>query len=92
MTIRDRILAVLEQGPHTTLQISGEAGIPQGDVAGHLQHLERSLRHRNQELVVLPARCVACHFVFEQRKRFARPSRCPECRSERIEPPRFSVM
>lgn len=92
MTVRDRIRAVLEQGPHTALQISQAVGIPQGEVAEHLRHLERSLAHRKEELAVLPARCLACGFRFESRKRKGKPSRCPECRSERIEPPRFSVL
>jgi len=91
-TVRDRIRAALEQGPHTALQISGAVGIPQGEVAEHLRHLERSLEHEAQTLVVLPARCVPCGFVFEGRKRHARPSRCPQCRRERIEPPRFSIV
>ncbi len=91
MTVRDRICAVLEQGPQGSLQISQLVGIPQGEVAGHLEHLSRSLTHRGQQLVVLPARCLACEFIFEGRRRFGRPSRCPQCRKERIEPPRFSV-
>ena len=92
MTVRDRIRAALEQGPHTSLQISQAVGIPQGEVAEHLRHLSRSLAHGDQQLVTLPARCVSCGFRFEDRKRMRRPSRCPQCRSERIEPPRFSVV
>lgn len=91
MTVRDRIRAALEQGPHTSLQLSQAVGIPQGQVAGHLEHLARSLPHQGLVLVVVPACCLACGFVFEERRRMARPSRCPQCRSERIEPPRFSV-
>lgn len=92
MTVRDRIRATLEQGPRTSLEISQAVGIPQAEVAEHLQHLARSLTHKGHELVVLPARCLGCAFRFEDRKRMRRPSRCPRCRSERIEPPRFSVM
>jgi transcriptional regulator len=91
MTVRDRIRAALEQGPHTSLQLSQAVGIAQGEVAGHLEHLARSLPHQGLVLVVVPACCLACGFVFEERRRMGRPSRCPRCKSERIEPPRFSV-
>lgn len=91
MTVRDRIREVLEQGPRTSLQISGDVGIPQGEVAAHLQHLARSLTHRGQVLEVEPAKCLQCEFTFEERGRYRRPSRCPQCRSERLSPPRYWV-
>jgi predicted Zn-ribbon and HTH transcriptional regulator len=91
MTVRDRIRAALELRPHTSLQLSQAVGIPQGEVAGHLEHLARSLPHQGLALVVDPACCVACGYAFEDRRRLGRPSRCPRCKSERIEPPRFSV-
>lgn len=91
MTVRDRIREALALRPHTSLQLSQAVGIPQGEVAGHLEHLARSLPHQGLVLEVDPARCVACEFEFEDRRRFGRPSRCPRCKSERIEPPRFSV-
>lgn len=91
MTVRDRISEALKRRPHTSLQLSGEVGIAQGEVAAHLEHLARSLPHRGLCLHVEPARCLECEFVFDGRRRKKRPSRCPECRSERIEPPTFSV-
>lgn len=91
MTVRDQIREALEGRPQTSLQISQAVGIPQGEVAGHLEHLARSLPHQGQVLEVDPARCVACGYEFEDRRRFGRPSRCPKCKSERIDPPRFSV-
>ncbi|MCX4241463.1 transcriptional regulator [Paraliomyxa miuraensis] len=91
MTVRDQIRELLELRPHTTLQISQAVGIPQGEVAGHLEHLARSLPHQGLVLEVEPASCIACELAFEGRKRMTKPSRCPRCRSERIKPPRFSV-
>ena len=91
MTVRDQIRAQLEQRPHTSLQLSQAVGIPQGEVAGHLEHLARSLPHQGLVLEVEPAACIGCGWQFEDRRRFGRPSRCPKCKSERIDPPRFSV-
>lgn len=91
VTVRDRIRTTLEQGPHTALQISQRAGVAEAEVAAHLQHLARSLSHRDQQLIVEPAGCLSCGFSFDNRRRLSRPSRCPECRSERLTPPRFSI-
>lgn len=91
-TVRDRICAALRQRPHTALQISAAVGIAHREVIGHLEHLRRSLPHRGEQLEVAPARCPACEYVFEDRDKLGRPSRCPECRAQRVQPPRFSVV
>jgi predicted Zn-ribbon and HTH transcriptional regulator len=90
-TLRRALADALERGPLTARELSERVGLPEREVAGHLAHLERSLKHAGRTLTVLPARCVACGFVFSKRERKARPSRCPECKSERLEPPRFGV-
>jgi len=40
---------------------------------------------------VVPARCRNCGYEFRGRERLRKPSKCPRCHSERIEPPRFYV-
>jgi predicted Zn-ribbon and HTH transcriptional regulator len=57
----------------------------------HLEHLERSLARGELELRVEPPRCQECGFGFKKRERLGRPSRCPRCRSERLDSPLFSV-
>ncbi|MFN7133490.1 MAG: transcriptional regulator [Myxococcales bacterium] len=58
-----------------------------------LRHVDRSLRGSGQTLKVEPATCGECGFVFRNReaKHLRPPSRCPECKSSRIEQPRFSI-
>ncbi len=58
-----------------------------------LGHVEKSLKHTGQELVVDPAVCSTCGFVFtgREQRHFHPPGRCPRCRGERIEAPRFSI-
>ncbi|HLV68307.1 MAG TPA: transcriptional regulator [Polyangiaceae bacterium] len=90
-TIREEIAAMLRDGAVTAAELSARIGVTERDLPEHLAHLERSLRGRSEQLVVLPARCVRCGFVFEARTRHKKPSRCPRCKSERIEPPRYSV-
>lgn len=90
-TPRQAIAALLRERALTTREISAEAHVAERDVAAHLDHLARSLAAAGERLVVEPAACAACGFVFEARERKRRPSRCPRCKSERIHPPRFSV-
>lgn len=92
-TVRETIRRVLSEGPATAKDLSAEAHISEKDVAEHLEHIEKSLRHEEGlELKVDPARCLACEFEFKDRKRFTKPSACPKCRSTRIDPPTFALV
>jgi len=66
-------------------------GLREPEVVAHLEHLERSLRGRGGRLVVDPARCRSCGYAFPGRRRLGRPSSCPRCRHQRIEPPTFRI-
>ena len=90
-TVRHRILVELEQGLLSALELSGIIGIPEKEVAGHLEHIRQSLHRTGRHLVVQPAECAKCGFVFEKRERLTRPSRCPVCRSESVHAPLFSL-
>ena len=90
-TARSALLDALRGAALTAREISVRASMREKDVAEHLEHLERSLRRQGQRLVVDPARCLACGFVFKSRARFSTPGSCPECRSGRVAPPAFRV-
>jgi transcriptional regulator len=78
-------------GAYTVRELSQEAGISERQVAEELPHLERSLKREGRALSVEPPRCRQCGFRFEERTRVSRPSRCPSCRSERLDPARISL-
>ena len=90
-TVRQRLAEVLRRGPVTAKDLSRAVGISEHEVAGHLEHLARSLRARGEELAMTPPECLACGFAFPRRDRTTRPSRCPRCRSRRIALPEFRV-
>jgi hypothetical protein len=92
VTIRSALRATLLEGPLTARELSARVGIGEKEVAEHLEHLARSFRHSAEGLLVEPARCLACGFVFKERTRLARPSKCPACRSQRLRPARFQVV
>jgi transcriptional regulator len=75
----------------TLKDLSRELSLSEKDVAQALEKLTRSLGHGELQLGVEPARCLGCGFEFRDRERVSRPSRCPECRAERIALARFWI-
>jgi transcriptional regulator len=90
-TVRSAIAAALREHELTARELSALLSVQEREVASHLEHIEHSLRHSGERLCVKPPRCLACGFAFEQRERRSKPSRCPSCRSERIEPAHFKI-
>ena len=90
-TVREAIHQALLDQSATIRDISKIVGISEHEVAEHLEHLERSLKHKQQTLVREPSACLDCGFVFTHRLRFNRPGGCPKCRGRRISLPRFSI-
>lgn len=90
-TVRQAIMHALEEGPLSSLDLSGMIGIPEKEVAGHLEHIRMSLHRSAREFIITPAECVKCGFVFEKRGRLTKPGRCPVCRSESIHAPLFEI-
>jgi len=91
-TARERIAQALREAQLTAREISAAASVREHDVAEHLRHLERSLLHGGEQLLTEAPHCIQCGFAFSQRERHGRPSRCPQCKSERISPPRFKIV
>jgi transcriptional regulator len=90
-TVREALRVALAEGPATAHDLSERVGVRERDIAEHLEHLARSLAARAERLVVEPAACLRCGYVFRGRVRLTRPSACPRCRSTRIDPPVFRV-
>jgi predicted Zn-ribbon and HTH transcriptional regulator len=90
LTVRKRIMALLEQGPMTLREMAKELGMKEKEVLGHLPHAIRSAA-LSQRVEISPASCLGCGFVFRKRGRLSTPGKCPMCRSQRIDPPRFKI-
>ena len=93
-TVRRSLREALLAGDATARDLSRCVGIPERDVAEHLRHLERSVRHAGERLVVEPSVCLSCGFSFthRERHRYTRPGRCPECQGRRISLPAFRIV
>jgi predicted Zn-ribbon and HTH transcriptional regulator len=72
-TLRQKIISLLIDEEMSAREISGEVGISEKEVYGHLSHIARSVASR------------------DNRKRFTRPGRCPQCKKSHIQSPRFRI-
>jgi transcriptional regulator len=91
-TIRQAIIEMLSQGEYKAIDISQTLKLREKEVFDHLQHIKRTLSSHGKRLIIIPARCLECSFVFESRNRFTKPGRCPRCRGEHIEDPKYSIV
>ena len=90
-TLRRRIMALLDESPCTSKDISKAVGIPEKDVTQHLLHIQRTLLSEGRKLVIAPAECRKCGFVFRKRDRLSKPGKCPLCHYQFISAPEFST-
>jgi predicted Zn-ribbon and HTH transcriptional regulator len=90
-TLRQKIISLLSEEELSAREISGEVGISEKEVNEHLSHIVRSVASKNKTLLITPANCLACGYVFEERRRFTRPGRCPQCKKSRIQSPTFHI-
>jgi predicted Zn-ribbon and HTH transcriptional regulator len=91
-TIRQYIIALLEEYSLSARQISGYLKIPEKDIYDHLEHIRKTLNKDNKHLLMNPASCTMCGFVYRKRDRVSTPGKCPLCHSSLIEPPSFSIV
>jgi transcriptional regulator len=91
-TPRQRIMELLTGTRLTTHQLAQMLAIPERQVEDHLFHVVKSIaRDKTSRFVLEPSRCQDCNFIFRDRRRLTRPSRCPNCRSESIAVPRYGI-
>jgi transcriptional regulator len=91
-TIRKEISLRLSSQELSAKEISSAVGVGEKEVYMHLSHIARSIKHQRKQLKIKPAECRGCGYVFEKRKRFTRPSRCPICKSEHIRNPMYRIV
>ena len=90
-TVRKEIMDILEGRSLSVRDISGSVGVSVREIYDHLSHIQKTISKGEGHLIITPAECKKCGFVFRKRERFKKPGKCPVCRSESIEEPLFSV-
>jgi hypothetical protein len=85
------MIELLDKKDMDARDLSQTLSIREKEVYAHLSHISRSVSAQRKKLMIIPAECLECGFVFEKRKRFTRPSRCPHCKNEHIQNPMYRI-
>ncbi|MFW9809944.1 MAG: HTH domain-containing protein [Candidatus Thorarchaeota archaeon] len=93
-TRRERIVELLEsvEFPITAEEICSHLDIKSRSIVYEdIDHISKSMRRKDKELLIRPAICGKCQFVFKKRKTSKAPTKCPSCRSQWILAPAFII-
>ena len=88
MTRRQDLLALIALAPRSASFLARALGLSRRDIEDELQHAVRTARAAGHDIVVEPARCKDCGFVFAA-TRLVKPGRCPHCKGSRIFEPQI---
>ncbi|MCU0601598.1 MAG: transcriptional regulator [Desulfobacterales bacterium] len=91
LSLRHRIIALLRTREMDARELSRELGIKEKEVYDHLVHVERSAAATSATFILTPSQCLLCGYVFEDRRRLTRPSRCPKCKRSKLQSPSFRI-
>lgn len=85
-TIRQALVQLLTGRSLPVSVLSKEIGRSEKEICAHLEHLQRA-----KILVIIPAECGDCGYIFDRRARPGKPGKCPRCKGTHIVPPLFST-
>lgn len=89
-TTRQRIADRLRDEPAEAGRIADEFEITTDAALSHVEHVAKTLDGTDEQLLAAPPECQDCGFNgFDHL--INRPSRCPECKSENVAEPEFTV-
>ncbi len=97
MSLRERILELLlaVEEPLSIDDIARDLGLDPrmtNEIYGHLEHIAKTVKRKyGKTLMMEPPRCRRCGYIFSSLRKPKKPSKCPKCGSEWIEPPRFII-
>jgi len=90
MAFRKDLLTLLGSQPRSVSSLARDLGLKRADIEDDLRHVLRSARAAGYRIVVVPARCRACGFTFDEQK-LSKPGKCPACRGTRLYEPQISI-
>jgi len=90
MTRRHELIDLLSREPRSLSSIAREMGLRRDDVEEDLRHALKSATAQGHQVVVVPARCKDCGFVFDK-QRLTKPGRCPSCKGSRLFEPQIRL-
>ncbi len=84
-------LLIETDSPLSAKDIAFELGLESERlVYEELKHVAKTVKRMGMTLYIEPAYCKKCGYVFKD-GRIRKPSKCPKCKSQWIEAPRFII-
>jgi len=90
VTFRRDLVRILSAQPRSVSSIARELGLDRRDVEDDLRHAILSAEAAGHTVIVEPARCKQCGFVFGA-DRLAKPGKCPQCKGTRLYEAQISI-
>lgn len=89
-TTRQRLADALRAEPATPSELAVQFDLTPAAVLRHLEHVSRSIDRGDGQFLVAPPRCRECGFDdFDDLLNL--PSRCPNCKSEAVDEPTYTI-
>lgn len=89
-TTRQRLADALRAEPATPSELATRLDLTPQAVVGHAEHVSRSVNGSDEQFLVAPPTCTDCGFDgFDDLLNL--PSRCPDCKSEAVAEPTFTI-
>ena len=89
MTRRQQIIEILQENRQTAQQLANYFQTTLKEILEDLEHIQKSIKPK--KLKTDPAHCKKCSFIFRERGKVSKPTKCPRCRSEWIEAQMFWI-
>mgnify|MGYP000551247459 CR=1 FL=1 len=98
-TLREKIMKLLSETkePLSVDEICCILNLPLSErdrVYESLIHIAKTIRRQSKgkkQLLMVPPQCRNCGFIFKNLNKPKKPSKCPKCKSQRIDPPKFII-
>jgi transcriptional regulator len=89
-TTRQRLADALRAEPATPSELATQFDLTTNAVIRHLEHVSRSVDGPDERFLVAPPTCRDCGFDdFDELLNL--PSRCPDCKSEAVTEPTYTI-
>lgn len=91
VTLRQKMIGLLREEELDAHDLSRILSIREKEVYEHLPHIAKTLEAAGERLIVHPYECQTCGYVFKDRSRLNRPSKCPRCKEGSIRMATYEV-
>ncbi|ELZ11333.1 putative transcriptional regulator containing an HTH domain fused to a Zn-ribbon [Natrinema thermotolerans DSM 11552] len=89
-TTRQKLADALRAEPATPSELATQFDLTPHAVVGHVEHVSQSVADGDEQFLVAPPTCRDCGFD-DYDDLLNLPSRCPDCKSESVDEPTFTI-